>query len=603
MPNGSRLPPQPPPRWQLGSIYQSFDAPEYQRDKELLRERSALLLELVAQGIPEDPEQGARRIAELLRAYEDAGNVAENLEAYAQAVYTTDTRDSRALTEVNAIETLSLPLGKGVVLFRSRLAEREELVLRLLETEANLKPYDFFLREALTRARFQMDAEMEDLVNDLSRAGGDAWGRLQEALSSTVTAPWDPATGERKTVIALRDLAHSPDRTIRQRAYQAELEAWKSVEIPMAASINGVKGWTLSVEKRRGWPSILDKAAFQARISRKTLDTLISVMEQSLPLFRRYLTVKARLLGLPVCAFYDLFAPLGASTVKRSWEESRDFIIDRFSAFDPAMGNFARHAFALSWIDAEGREGKVGGAYCTDFPIPGESRILCNFEGSFDSVSTVAHELGHAWHHEVIKDLSRTQTAYPMTLAETASTFAETIILEGALGQAQGSERLGLIEGNLKDTCQIIVDILSRFYFERALFERRKEAELSPAELCSLMLDAQRATYGDGLDQNQLHPYMWAVKGHYYNSDLAFYNFPYAFGQLFSLGLYARYRQEGSSFVGTYRELLRQTGRASAESVARSAGFDIEGEAFWQGGIALIANRLKELEALEERGL
>jgi oligoendopeptidase F len=190
-----------------------------------------------------------------------------------------------------------------------------------------------------------------------------------------------------------------------------------------------------------------------------------------------------------------------------------------------------------------------------------------------------------------------------MTLAETASTFAETIILEGALGRAQGNERLGLIEGNLKDTCQIIVDILSRFYFERALFERREKAELSPAELCSLMLEAQRATYGDGLDEAQLHPYMWAVKGHYYNSDLAFYNFPYAFGQLFALGLYARYRQEGAPFVSTYRDLLRQTGRASAEAVARFAGFDIEGESFWQGGIDLIAGRLDELEALEERGL
>lgn len=601
--NGSRLPPLPPPRWQLGSIYQSFDAPEYQRDKELLQERSKRLLELVAQSIPEDPEQGARRIGELLKAYEDAGDLAENLEAYAQGVYTTDTRDPRALAEINAVEALSLPMGKGAVLFRSRLAEREDLVLRLIEEDASLKPYEFFLRESLTRARFQMDADMEDLANDLSRSGGDAWARLQEALSSTVTALWDPAMGERKTVIALRDLAHSADRGVRERAYRAELEAWKSVEIPMAASINGVKGWTLSVEKRRGWTSILDKAAFQARINRKTLDTLISVMEKSLPLFRRYLKVKARFLGLSSCAFYDLFAPLGASTVKRGWEESRDFIIDQFSSFDPAMGNFARHAFALSWIDAEGREGKVGGAYCTDFPIPGESRILCNFEGSFDSVSTVAHELGHAWHHEVIKDLSRTQTAYPMTLAETASTFAETIILEGALGRAQGNERLGLIEGNLKDTCQIIVDILSRFYFERALFERREESELSPSELCSLMLDAQRSTYGDGLDQTQLHPYMWAVKGHYYNSDLAFYNFPYAFGQLFALGLYARYRQEGAPFAAAYRELLRQTGRASAEAVARSAGFDIEGKAFWQGGIDLIAGRLEELEALEERFL
>jgi oligoendopeptidase F len=265
------------------------------------------------------------------------------------------------------------------------------------------------------------------------------------------------------------------------------------------------------------------------------------------------------------------------------------------------MGNFARHAFTFSWIDAEGREGKIGGAYCTDFPLAKESRILCNFEGSFDSVTTVAHELGHAWHHEVIKDLPSTLTAYPMTLAETASTFAETIILEGALKTSSNEERLSLIEGSLKDACQIIVDILSRFYFERAVFERREQGELSPEEFCILMKEAQVATYGDGLDAELLHPYMWAVKSHYYSTGLAFYNFPYAFGQLFALGLYSRAREQGSAFAGTYKEILRLTGRASAEDVGRAAGFNLEGPEFWQNGINLIAERVTELETLIHR--
>jgi oligoendopeptidase F len=263
------------------------------------------------------------------------------------------------------------------------------------------------------------------------------------------------------------------------------------------------------------------------------------------------------------------------------------------------MGNFARHAFAFNWIDAESRDGKVGGAYCAPFYLNGESRILCNFAGSFDSVTTVAHELGHAWHHENIKDLPLGQAIYPMTLAETASIFAETIVFEGALKEVSAKEeKLSLIEGNLKDSCQVIVDILSRFYFEQELFNRRDTAELSPGELCAMMTDAQLKTYGDGLDPDLLHPYMWAVKSHYYSPDLAIYNYPYAFGLLFSLGLYARYKEEGPAFAAAYREILRLTGRASAEDVARSAGFNIEKEDFWQNGLGVLQNRLEEFEKL-----
>lgn len=593
MPSGSEL-----PRWDLGPIYTSFDSAEYRRDMELLSERSAALLALLDQPIPAERASAAMRIAALIALVEEAGDLDENLGAYAQAVYTTDTRDARALAEINALEERSLPLAKAAVLFRTRLAERRELVMELAASDDALLPYAFFLHESLKRAERQMSVDLEDLANDLSRAGGDAWSRLQEAISSTASAVWDEATGERKTVIALRSLAFDPDRSVREKAFKAELSAWKAAEIPMAASINGVKGWAITVDGRRGWEGALDKAAFQGRVSRKTLDSLVAAMEESLPLFRRYLAAKARLLKVPSLSFFDLFAPVGALGHKWTWQETRDYIAERFSSFDPGFGSFALHAFASRWIDAESREGKVGGAYCTDFPIKGDSRILCNFDGSFSSVTTVAHELGHAWHHELIKDLPRTLSGYPMTLAETASIFAETIVFEGALEGTTGAERLGLIEGNLQDSCQVIVDILSRFRFERALFDRRAEGELPPDELCALMIEAQKSTYGEGLDAERLHPYMWAVKGHYYSPDLAFYNYPYAFGLLFSLGLYARAEREGKAFAASYRDLLRLTGRADAAAVARSAGFDIEGIDFWRSGVSVIAARIEEFESL-----
>ena len=595
-----------PPRWDLSSIYASFDSPEYRRDLKLLGEKTAAFLGLLETPLPSGPAL-APALIDLLGVYGEAGDLRENLSAYAEAIYTADTRDSRAMAEINAIDAAALPLGKAAVIFRNRLAEAKGPVTEALETAEVLQPYGFFLRESLEKAAYQMSPDLEDLANDLARSGGDAWARLQEAVSSTVTAVWDESTGERKTVIALRDLAHSPDRGIRERAYRAELAAWQAMEIPLAASLNGVKGTALALDRRRGWKTAIQKSVFQSRIGEKTLDALIRAMESSLPLFRRYLRTKASLLGVGSCAFYDLFAPVGRTPKNWSWSDAVEFVVRQFAGFDPAMGAFAQKAVSRHWIDALGREGKIGGAYCADFPLAGragetprgESRILCNFDGSFDSVFTAAHELGHGWHHEALKDLSRFQTAYPMTLAETASIFAETIVFEGALGAAGGDdERLSLIEGNLKDCCQVIVDILSRFYFETALFERRDQAELSPAELCALMIDAQKRTYGDGLDGDLLPPYMWAVKSHYYNSGLGFYNYPYAFGQLFSLGLFARAKAEGSGFARTYRDLLRLTGQASAGAVAASARFDIEESAFWQGGVALIGKRVEEFEKL-----
>jgi pepF/M3 family oligoendopeptidase len=588
------------PQWSLTAIYPSFDSPQYRGDVAGLKEKLRLLLDRLALPLPAGLT--APELLSLIRIYDEAGDVAENLKAYAEALYTADTRNGRALAEINALEAAALPLGKAAVLFRIRLAEQKDRIPELLD--GGLQPYRYFITRLLEGAAYQMSPDLEDLALDLSRSGGDAWGRLHEAISSTASGIWDAAAGQRKTVTALRNLAHSPDRSLRERAYRAELAAWKKQEIPLAAALNGVKGTSLTLDKRRGWRNLLQKSAFQSRLSEKTLKALIAALESSLPLFRRYLKAKASLLGLRACAFYDLFAPVnppGAADRRWTWEEAAEFVVQGFGAFDREMGAFARRVFDGAWIDPQSREGKVGGAYCTSFPLAGESRILCNFEGSFDSVTTLAHELGHAWHHEALRGLSRSLSVYPMTLAETASIFAETIVFEGALEKAGPGELPGLLEGKLKDSCQVIVDILSRFYFEQALFERRDRGELPPEELCGLMLEAKKKTYGEGLDADLLHPYMWAVKSHYYNPSLAFYNYPYAFGLLFSLGLYARAREEGPAFAAAYRDLLRLTGRASVEEAAQSAGFCLETDAFWQQGLDLIEKQVETFKKIGEK--
>lgn len=590
------------PRWDLTPIFPGFESAEYADTKAKAAALAEEAVSFYGESAAAAPgEDAAAWLRKALAINDELGALTETLAAYTYARFSTATRDAQAVAELNAVEALMLPAKKAEVLFKNALAARRDGVEAALASNADLAPYAYHLREELFFQSRQMAPEMEDLAADLGRSGADAWSRLQESVSSNSSAVWDAASGERKTVIELRNLAFDPDRAVREKAFGLERSVWKSVEVPMAAALNGVKGAATSLNARRGWKDSLEKSIAQARISPATLDALIQAMEESLPTWRRYLRAKARALGLPALAFYDLFAPVEKSGVPLptfTWDETRAFIRDKFSSFDPGMGAFAATAFDKNWIDAQPREGKVGGAYCTDFPTAGAARVLCNFDGSFSSVGTVAHELGHAWHHECILGKPHALTQYPMTLAETASIFAETIVSEAALATASPAERLSLVEMRLQDSCQVIVDILSRFYFEKAVFAERASGELSAERFCELMLDAQAKTYGEGLDPEKRHPYMWAVKGHYYSAGLGFYNFPYAFGLLFAHGLYERYRKEGPGFAAIYRGLLAETGSASAVEVTAKAGFDIETPDFWRSALSGFARQTAEFEGL-----
>ena len=442
--------------------------------------------------------------------------------------------------------------------------------------------------------------ELEELAADLMRSGSDAFGRLQETISSSACAELD---GEKKTVIQLRALATNADRETRRKAYEAELKVWKDHEIAFCYALNGIKGTSLSLEKRRNWKSPIDRSCAGARISRKTLDALISTLEKNLPMFRRYFKTKAKLLGLRKCAFYDLFAPVGSAEMTYTFEQAREFVVKQYGAFNPAMGQFAANAFDNNWIDPFPRPGKTGGAYDIYMPKIKESRVFANFDGTYDGVSTFAHELGHAWHDHVVSVKPAMLRSYPMTLAETASIFSEFIVFKGAVEQASEEQKVSIIEQFIQGASQVCVDILCRFYFEREVFEKRRDGELMPDEMCDIMIDCQKKTYGDGLDEKLLHPYMWAVKGHYYSTGFSFYNYPYAFGQLFALGLYNRSLKEKSDrpFYEKYNMLLSLTGQLPAEKVAATAGIDITDPAFWQEGMDIIASYVKQLEDLAEK--
>jgi pepF/M3 family oligoendopeptidase len=319
-------------------------------------------------------------------------------------------------------------------------------------------------------------------------------------------------------------------------------------------------------------------------------------MEASFPMFRKYFKAKAKRLGKDQLAWWDVFAPSGDSRKTYTYPEARDFILQNFNSFSPDLKAFAKRAFDNNWIDAEQRDGKRGGAFCMGVPAVKESRVLSNFDGTLDQVSTIAHELGHAFHNECAYAAGKTelQQDTPMTLAETASIMCETVVMQAILKQTSDpQEQLAILETSLIGDAQVIVDIYSRYLFEKEVFERRAESELSADDLCEIMERAQKATYGDGLDEKYLHKYMWTWKPHYYSAGRAFYNFPYSFGLLFATGLYAIYLKRGADFVPDYKALLASTGEGTASDLAARFGIDIRSRKFWEDSLAVIGQKIE----------
>jgi pepF/M3 family oligoendopeptidase len=447
-----------------------------------------------------------------------------------------------------------------------------------------------------------MSEKEEILSSELSLSGSRAWTKLQGVVTSQKTVDFE-LDGEIKTLPmpALINLHAHPDEAVRRRAYEAEMHAWETVKEPLAACMNGIKGWVNTLNDHRGRKDALDQPIDQARIDRETLNAMLQAMEESFPAFRRYFKAKAGRFGQEALPWWNLFAPTGKLEKEYSFDEARDFILKNFGNFSEELKAFAAHAFENNWIDAEQRPGKRGGAFCMSLPRVKESRILCNFDGSLDQVMTIAHELGHGYHNYNMFQADKTplQRQTPMTMAETASIMCETIVFNAVLeAVTDPQEELALLETALIGDSQLIVDIYSRFLFEKEVFERRQKAELSADELSEIMEDVQVKTYGEGLDSSYRHKYMWTWKPHYYSAGLSFYNFPYTFGMLFGVGLYAIYKERGEDFISDYKKLLSSTGEATAANLAARFGIDIRTKKFWKDSLAMIEKRIDRYCAL-----
>jgi pepF/M3 family oligoendopeptidase len=601
------------PHWDLSNVYPGLDSDEFQRDFERTHvELDELDDYLEAHriaaggGVPSDP--GA--LAEIIDGYLDRMTailrLADTLRSYVHAFVTTDSYNSVARRLMSELEPLLVHVESQEVKFRGWLgtvAAEGDSLSQALSWPGSAQDHAFYIEEAAEQSRYLMDEGEESLAADLSLSGARAWQKLQGVTCSQLKVAFavDAVEGrvEDLPMTVLQNLRTHPDGDVRRRAYEAELAAWHRVREPLAACLNGVKGAVVVLNRRRGRVDALHQPLDQARIDRETLEAMLAVMRDSFPDFRRYWRTKARRLGEEALPWWDISAPVGKLQRRYTFAEAQEFIVEQFATFSDRLAAFAQRAFERHWIDAEPRDGKRGGAFCTALPAVDESRILCNFDGSLDQVLTITHELGHGYHNECRVGKTRLQQRTPMTLAETASIFNETIITDALLARASGTdEEPVILEVFLRDAAQVVVDIYSRYLFEKEVFERRAEAELSAAEFCDIMVRAQRATYGEGLDLRYLHPYMWAWKPHYYRQNLSFYNFPYTFGLLFGLGLYAIYRERGAAFVSEYDELLRSTGEGTAADLAARFGIDIRQRDFWDDSLRVITSRIDRYEAL-----
>lgn len=576
-------------QWDLSILYGGFDTPEFKADMTALDET-------IGEVISFSGRLDTMSAEELLVGYVNLETkvtaLVEKLFIYANLRYSANTADTEAASTMGVLMGKLSAVSAPTAATNKAIAKIENIE-EIIEQNELLKEHSYHLLNIVKDSKHLLSDAEEALFAEMNISGASAWSDLQSSLTSSLKVDYN---GEQITLSTVRNLAYDPDPTVRRAAFEAELAAYPKVETSVAFALNSIKLQVINEAARRGYASPLAKALDNSAMKQETLDALLTAMQEYMPAFRKYLRAKAHALGheggLP---WYDLFAPMGKSDKKYTTEEARDYLLNIFGKFDSELHDMVKEAFDNSWIDFFPREGKVGGAFDCAVHSAGQSRVLTNFDGSFSDIVTLAHELGHSFHDRQVYKNAPLNREYSMPVAETASTFNEVLVMNTAISESTDrEEKLALIESQLMDATQIIVDIYSRYLFEASVFANRPTEFLSAERMSELMLDAQRQAYGEGLDENVLHPYMWLCKGHYYSGGLSFYNYPYAFGGLFARGIYAKYLEEGKPFVDTYKQMLRATGTNTVEDAAKVCGIDLTDVNFWRAGLASIAEQIDE---------
>ncbi len=594
--------------WDLTSYFEEFDGEEMRSFKKELKRDIETLIEKTFELGPLDDGNLSDWRAVVLEE-EELGRRLSHLGSYVGCLCASDAGNeaySREYAEVDGINAEASKITIGLKLGVKEASDADFEAFLALE---GLSDAAFPFRELREQAQRTMSGELETLAADLSPDGFSSWGRLYSTIAGKLEFDmhWPDGKVERTPISRCRSLMQDSDRNVRQAAFEHGNDAWRTMEDVCAAALNSICGTRLLLNDRRGFEHFLDVPLMQARTSRRALDAMFGAIEESTELIQRLGRAKAKALGLERLAWFDCEAPLQVPGVDRySWQEGVDLVAAAFRQAYPEMADFFAEALKRRWVESEPRAGKMPGAFCSSSYLNDESRVFMSFDGSFSDVATLAHEIGHAFHGLKMQGLRPLLRHYPMTLAESASTFAELVLADGVLEDpaATDAQKLDVLTGTVNRCISFLIDIPIRFNFETSFHEERAGGIVGVSRLKELMRAAMEQQFGDLLEEGRADELFWASKMHFYLTGISFYNFPYTFGYLLSRGLFEMFKRDRSGFLPRYREFLRLSGSDMAHEVARQAvGANLEEKEFWRSAIKGHERELTMFEDLVPRVL
>ncbi|MCI6691816.1 MULTISPECIES: M3 family oligoendopeptidase [unclassified Clostridium] len=579
--------------WSLKELYTSFTSKEFLEDLDKV-DKNINDLKVFSENLNKDSDS-LKSLEDIINKLENIYLLISKVASFASLTVSADSKNVEGRKYLDVINNKNSLLAEPLTKIYKWIASVENID-EIINKSTLLKNHEFIIREIISKNKYMLSDKEEAIIAKMRTTGSDAWSNYKDYLISTHKVDINvDGKEESLPLTVVLNMAYSKDPEVRKKAYEAEIKSYEKIEEGVAAALNGIKGEVITTSELKGYKSPLHMTLEESRMDEDILNAMLTAIKESLPTFRKYLKRKAEILGhkngLP---FYDLYAPVIEKEMKFTFEEGKAFVEKNFRKFSDNLADFVLKAFENNWLDVYPKEGKVGGAFCASIKDIKESRILLNYGNSFSDVVTMAHELGHGFHGECLNNETMLNSEYPMTLAETASNFCEILIKKSAVKEASKEEAFAILEAEISDCNQVIVDIYSRFLFESEVFEKRKESSLSVEEINNAMLNAQKEAYGDGLDSNYLHKYMWTWKPHYYYATANFYNFPYAFGNLFAKGLYAEYLKRGDSFCKEYEELLAVTGKNMVADVTKIMNIDVHDVNFWRNSLKLIEEDIEK---------
>ncbi|QAA32230.1 M3 family oligoendopeptidase [Clostridium manihotivorum] len=585
--------------WSLDNIYTSLDSEEFKND---MKQLEAYIADIKSLEVDKwtDTIDIVSKIEQFLRLNNEYKKIYCKISSYAYLLMNADFENIEAANILDELEDKNSELTEVFVSFSRWLKTIEDLDEVIRRTEY-LVEHEFYLKELLLKGKYLLSAKEEAIIAKLKNSGSSAWEKYYMELTAFTTEDITiRGKVESFTLSQLKNMLYDKDSFLRKEAYFKEADLCEGLSKACAKCINGISGEALTIYEAKGYKSPLQKVLINSRMDAETLDTMISAIKESLPVLRKFYEKKAEMLGykskLP---FYDIYVPISDSNQEVSYAEAKELIISSFQNFSEELASFARKAFEDKWVDAEPRRGKGNFALEVDiFPIQ-QGRIMANFNGRFIDVSILAHEIGHAYHGSKVYRQTMLNTEYSTPIAETASVFCETILNNQLIEKLPSNEALVILESSISDSLYYLIDFYGRYLFENELLKRRKSGSLSVEELNEIMISCMKQAYGDSIEAETIHPYMWMNKPGYFMAENEFLNFPYSFGVLFSKGLYAEFIKNGQSFVAQYDKFLSATSTNNISDAAKIMGIDVHSIDFWRNSLKLIE---KDIEKFRDRG-